>query len=482
MTEQPTTGRGRRWMPTGSDRRWPLVFRSLGQSLQGPRLLMGLIAIVVFMASGAVWDAVSPARVTVDGVAHPYDQDEIQSLLRANVGLWAHGPLEGAKGEALLQQEQVTAAEVRAAIVDRYHARKDTLTLKLLGEDDQEQRDRLVERFSRDEKEAANALRNLKHFESHGVFESTVDALLNAAAMPVQGFWSLSPPTFWASIRGSVAAVADTAGALWTHHRVFVLVFGLILLLVWAVAGGAISRLTAMDMLSGRASSTVEGLGYALARARDTLMGLVFFPLVAVVLGLIVVVIGGVLLRFPIANIAGAVVYGILLLLGLLIVLIGVGYAGCMSLMVPAVAVDETDGYDAQQRAYAYLLAKPGHLLLYTLLAAVQGVIALTLIWLIARATLGVTADLASVIGGESVATMAGGVAGLTDKPELWTLSGTQQVAGGIISVWRSIVAGLVGAFVVSFYFTSQTIIYLLMRWAVDGQAVEEHIPGRSEA
>jgi hypothetical protein len=36
---------------------------------------------------------------------------------------------------------------------------------------------------------------------------------------------------------------------------------------------------------------------------------------------------------------------------------------------------------------------------------------------------------------------------------------------------------GLVAAFGVSFYYASQTIIYLLMRWAVDGQAIEEHHP-----
>jgi hypothetical protein len=466
MADNNESSIGGRFAPTGRERRWPIVFRSLGQALQGPRLVVALIAFIILMACGSAWDSLSPNRVD------PLGRETVATDPAGLQSNFARA-LDDEDRARLAEMEERTFADYRAAIVERYRARMDQARLELLEPRDDEHADQIRQRMETHERVARLAMENMRLFEPLGVFRYTTNQLGSIGSDAIAGLWTLDLAAAWEGIQTAWARLGLLSSRLWTDHTVFSLAFGTLLILLFCFAGGAISRMTALDLTEGRAMRSTEGIGFSLARFRSSLLSLLFFPIVALLFCLLIAVVWGILLRFPALNIVGALLYGLALLLGLFVVFIGVGFLGCFSLMVPALAVEQTDGYDAQQRAYAYLLARPGHLLLYTLLALVQGAVAVTIIWIMALATLNLTAWLAGGIGGDEVREMAGGWTRLLQDREVWMLSGTQRFAAGLIGIWRAVLAAFVAAFLISFYFSSQTIVYLLLRWEADGEAIE---------
>ncbi|MFG0251475.1 MAG: hypothetical protein ACF8NJ_01215 [Phycisphaerales bacterium JB038] len=466
MANSDDTSIGGRFAPTGRERRWPIVFRSLGQALQGARLAVALIAFIILMACGSAWDALSPNRVD------PFGRETVANAPEA--ARWTlPRALEDEDRTKLAEMENLSYADLKAAVIERYRARMDQANLERLEPRDEAHAAQIRQRMRGYEDAAASALQTIRLEEPIGVFRFTTNRLGSIGSDVIAGLWTLNLATAWESVQTAWARLGNLGSTLWHNHTVFSIVFGVLLILLFCFAGGAISRMTALDLSEGRAMRSTEGIGFSLARFRGSLLSLLFFPIVALLLCLLIAVVWGILLRFPALNIIGALGCGLALLLGLIVVLIGVGFLACFSLMVPALAVEQTDGYDAQQRAYAYLLARPGHLVLYTLLALIQGAVALTIIWVVALATLNLTAALAGWIGGDAVQEMAGGWSRLLEDREVWMLSGTQRFAAGLIGIWRAILAALVAAFLISFYFSSQTIIYLLLRWEADGEAIE---------
>jgi hypothetical protein len=477
MNETPAAGHEPRWTNRRSDARWPLVFRSLGQSLQGPRLLVALALVIVMMACGAIWDSVSPARVGPEGIGSLYDSEVVHAQLRERIQSddWQRA-LDDEDRENLLERELLTPGAVRQTVAHRYQARRGTLSLELIDADEA-QAERKRRRLEREREAADQIIVELEALAPRGVFSATIHELRLSGGFLIESFWTLSPWAAGAGIRDFFARIHELLITLWAGHPVFVSSFGVILLLIHCIGGTALARMTARDMVGGEIIRPTQALGYSIAKCRDSVTAMVLFPLVAVILAAIVLGVGGVVLRIPGLNILGGLVYGLLILLSLIAVLIAVGFVGAVSLMIPAVAVDNADGFDAQQRAYAYLISRPARLLLYTLLALVQAAIAVSLIWFIANVTLGLTASLTEIIGGDAAQQVTSGAKRLTDHAPTWELSMTQSLAAGLIDIWTALLGGLVAAFGVSFYYASQTIIYLLMRWAVDGQAIEEHHP-----
>jgi hypothetical protein len=54
------------------------------------------------------------------------------------------------------------------------------------------------------------------------------------------------------------------------------------------------------------------------------------------------------------------------------------------------------------------------------------------------------------------------------------TLRRDQDVAASLVAFWVYLVIGMLGAFAISFYFTSNTIIYYLMRHEVDATEMDD--------
>ncbi len=235
-------------------------------------------------------------------------------------------------------------------------------------------------------------------------------------------------------------------------------------LVIFVIGGGAISRSVACDYGANVRLRWTESLGFAVGRA----WSLAFAQLAPLALiGAIVAIIwlSGFLLQWPVVNLLGGLLYGLGLALGLLAAVLFTIYLAGQMLLAPAVAANGADGFGAIERAYAYVLSHPGRLILYTLIAAAQGILALTI-------------ASAIIIGAGSLVSQvtrapAPPPDALAEIP--WHVKRTLT----LIEIWNAAIGALLVAYAVSFYFTASTLIYLLMRRMTDGQdAAEIWMPG----
>jgi len=70
------------------------------------------------------------------------------------------------------------------------------------------------------------------------------------------------------------------------------------------------------------------------------------------------------------------------------------------------------------------------------------------------------------------------GFLGAAAEPQTWSL----WLGAFFVRIWVLMIAGLTVSFIISFYFTANTIIYALMRNRVDGTGLDEVYEGPEEA
>jgi len=292
----------------------------------------------------------------------------------------------------------------------------------------------------------------------------------------VQGVYSLSPTRMLSGMR---TLVVDLPMGMWSEHKIFTIVFGLLFVLITAVGGAAIARMTAVHTATHRRLSVRDAMRFSFTRwVRMVLAPLIPF-IAATIIGLIVVVMG-VLMLVPVLNIIGGMLYIIALLLGLLFVFLLLVYVLAFVMVVPALAVEDCDGADAQQRAYGYVLSKPLHMVSYIVLGVIGLALGFFVVSTFATAVLHVTPALYSTFQGENPSPAFAVTQGVSvfgtptvtaeDVEAKWH----HATAGWFINLWQILIISIVWAYVVSYFFSASTTIYLLMRRACDGQDIEE--------
>jgi len=305
--------------------------------------------------------------------------------------------------------------------------------------------------------------------------------------------WHYTATTFQASIdsifafeiKGVEKNVKDYFKAVgWAlrYHFIYCIIFFVIFLAVISIAGGAICRIAALQFARGEKPGLTIALRYSLQRftsfftAPLTPIGIIIVPVLFIfILGLIgniprigELVIG---ISMPLALIAGALVT---------VVLIGM-FAG-FNLMFPAIAYDGSDCFDAISRSFSYVYARPWRMGFYTTIAAVYGAISYTFVRYFAFILLLVThlfLELGVCVKTEDVDKLIA----IWPKPTFMKLinykdvvitNWTEAVGAFLIYLFLLAVVGLVVSFIISFYFSANTIIYSLMRYKVDNTSLED--------
>lgn len=289
-----------------------------------------------------------------------------------------------------------------------------------------------------------------------------------------QGLFALSPQTLY---QGIAILLIQLPVTLWESHKIFCIVYGLIFVIVMAVGGGAIARMAAVQMASHMRVPAFNAVQFAFTRwLRFAIAPLM--PLVAAAVVALVIVIMGLLILIPGLNILGGILYIIALLLGLLIAFLLLVYALAFIMVVPAMAVEDCDGADGQQRAYGYVLSKPLHMLGYLLIGLIGLTLGYFIVSLFAGAVLSITSTLYGAFDADNpaltptrfVPTFLTNETPAEETVARWD----HRAAGWFINLWQSLVVSLVWAYVVSYFFSAATIIYLLMRRVSDGQDIQE--------
>jgi hypothetical protein len=448
---------------------FPKILRAVTASFQPARLVLGLLLVAALMTVGRIWDAVTPDTVPPAGLAAPAWSDEdaqhAQTVLAGILAAWAP---DADLPEGHLKNRAVANA-VRAAYRDERPA---------LVEAAKETDDGPARLKARDEAYLA-AIAQIESVRPRGTFEAALGHVTTNFNEAARGLVTLNlggnseQRGFFAGVKG---LFVDTPVSLWKHDWKFTLFYGVLFVILIAIGGGGLARMAAVEVALDEKLRLQEALDFALGSWRRLVLSLLLPLLIAAFLVILLLVGGGVLM-LPWVDVLGGVLYGVALLIGFGVVFLMVGYALGFSLLVPAVACENCDAADAQQRAYAYVLSRPLHLLGYGVVMVIGLALGYVLASLFAVAMLNVTGALLAEVSPNPAVDVAHGFAlfhlspGSAASVPLQTHSAW---SAWLVMFWQTVVISLVAGYVFANYFYASTIIYLLMRQACDGQEMSE--------
>ena len=278
---------------------------------------------------------------------------------------------------------------------------------------------------------------------------------------------SMNPELLAQSILGSTIAIRN----LVMESPLVALLVGLPMIAILAIAGGAISRSTAIEFAKGRYAAREDTVGFALKRTAQ-LTGSIAGPIIGCVIVFLLIAVGGLLLSFPVFDVIGSIVYGLMLILGIGATIVLMLHTLALPMIIPALSIEGTDAFDAIQRSYAYVVAKPLRYLLYALLLTLVGTLGAGVFTLIVQSSVDMTDWAARFFANNSTARV------LTGEDEL---GATQGLAHQIVGVWKTLAGLCISGYVISIFFASSSLLYLVARRICDGQDVNEVWDGIGE-
>ncbi len=278
---------------------------------------------------------------------------------------------------------------------------------------------------------------------------------------------SMNPELLAQSILGSTIAIRN----LVMESPLVALLVGLPMIAILAIAGGAISRSTAIEFAKGRYAAREDTVGFALKRTAQ-LTGSIAGPIIGCVVVFLLIAVGGLLLSFPVFDVIGSIVYGLMLILGIGATIVLMLHMLALPMIIPALSIEGTDAFDAIQRSYAYVVAKPLRYLLYALLLTLVGTLGAGVFTLIVQSSVDMTDWAARFFANNSTARV------LTGEDEL---GATQGLAHQIVGVWKTLAGLCISGYVISIFFASSSLLYLVARRICDGQDVNEVWDGIGE-
>jgi len=267
------------------------------------------------------------------------------------------------------------------------------------------------------------------------------------------------------------------------HHPLYFTIWFLLFLAVWAFFGGAIARIAAVHVARDEKLSVRQALRFSTNKFLSFLFAPIIPLAIVLVVGLIVAV-GGLAANIPFI---GPIVVGLLFFLalaaGFVITLVLLGTIGGFNLMYPTIAVEGSDSFDAISRSFSYVFARPWRMLFYTLVAIAYGALTYLFVRIFIYLMLTVTHFFAGWWVFRNADSQQNLWTSLWPEPNLWrlpydvnflSLSFAQKAGAWMIAFWVYLVIALLGAFLISLYFSANTIIYYLMRREVDATEMDD--------
>ncbi len=300
-------------------------------------------------------------------------------------------------------------------------------------------------------------------------FGQSFGALLGALSEAI-GSWmgrlSIAQPwdVHLGELAGNLAVVWQEAVTLTTvSFPVSSIVLGLPMLAVGLIGWAAIARSAAWEFGIGVTESGPVLLAVAVRRLPTLLGAVLGLPVFVGVVALGMGIVGWLLIGLPVLDVLGALLFGAALLVALVLVPVLAAWALGFPMLAPAVMCEGPDTFEAIQRGMAFVFGRPIRFVIYSLtLIALGAVLVGVLVLLLAGADALATGAMAMFLD-ESRAAVVTGIA--TDD-----LEGTAVAAARIISFWKATATLILGSFVVSYFASASSVLYLLLRKLNDGQ------------
>lgn len=286
------------------------------------------------------------------------------------------------------------------------------------------------------------------------------------------------------AVATNIAECFKAVGWAIRFHFLYSIIFFIIKLTVISIAGGAICRIAALQFAKGEKPGLTEALNFSTKKITS------FFttPLtpigIIILMGLFIFLLGLVGNIPWIGELIIALSMPLALIAGLLIAIVSIGTIGGFNLMFPAVAYDGSDCFDAISRSFSYVYSKPWQMGFYTAIAAIYGAICYIFVrlfvFLLLLSThmflqLGIWVNSSTEeINKLTAIWPKPSFMNLLNLPSLSTFGWSESLAAFLIHLSLLVIVGLVASFVMSFYFSANTIIYSLMRNKVDNTALED--------
>lgn len=429
------------------------LFRTLSLALDFQRMLLGLAAVVAVYLGGRALDYVwgdRGAAATLPGATIPSNEVEAYTLM------------EGREFQAFVKATQTA------------------------------------------EKAVTEAGANAKPIAKRGPFAALLHHEMRCFSGAVQGVcsgrlgFSAGPYTGEPTMSACIVAAWQGVGWLVLHRQFYALFFAIWCLLVFAYFGGAICRSAAVQ--AAREESIAPGA--ATAFVREKYVGFLLAPALPVVailaIGALIALLAGLVGCIPVIGTIVTPLFFILTLVGgFAMALFLIALVLSFPLMWPTIAVEGSDGWDGLSRAFSYVGARLWHLLFYGVVLLVHGALAFAFVRLMAMLTLKLshtaTKLTMNLVHHPEVETL-GKLDALWSMPAWANLSlipradaepfwGTFAVAelgplwwfgAACLRIWVYLIVGLVGAFIVSYFFSGSVQLYYLLRRDVDGTDFEE--------
>ena len=288
------------------------------------------------------------------------------------------------------------------------------------------------------------------------------------------------------AVKTEAVSMASSACWLARFHWIYAIVLTVITMAIWSVFGGAICRMAALQIARQERIGPVSAVKFSVARFLS-FFSAPLVPLAIVAVICVVTFLVGFIGAVPaIGEILAGLLMPLALLGGFIVALVSVGLIGGANLMYPTVAVEGSDSFDAISRSFSYVFARPWRMGFYTALAAVYGAICYIFVrffTFLMLLVVHVCAGMAINLDGSSYAGIRGKLDAMWPAPT-WSdlnpsvnwlsLGGTEAIGAFLMWIWVTLIVALVVAFLLSFYFSINTMIYYLLRQRVDGTDIED--------
>lgn len=259
-------------------------------------------------------------------------------------------------------------------------------------------------------------------------------------------------------------------------------------LVVVAFTGAVISRLSALELAGVERAPLAEVYRFAGRRLWTFIKAPVAPFVILFAIGVVVAAVALVGAIPYIGEILLGAVFVLFLAAGFVLMLLLLGILGGFNLLYPTLAVEGADAFDAMSRAFAYVYARPWRLMIYTTLSLIYGVITLLFvsfaIYLLLLLThtfagwgtslLGYNHGVYSGVPKLDTLWPAPAFLQLVSPINWWAMNWSEYLGAMLLHFWLFLLISCTGAYVISYYFSSHTILYLLLRRSVDAQPLTE--------
>ena len=272
---------------------------------------------------------------------------------------------------------------------------------------------------------------------------------------------------------------------LLSQHLVYAIILIAWILGLYALFGGAIYRMSAIQFARGQKISMFEALGFAREKFFSFFTA-PLIPLAAIFFGGVLLMLGGLVGSIPgLGDVLLMLLFFIAIFLGFAIAFMTIGLVAGGAFMYPTIAVEGSDSFDSISRSFSYIFSKPWKTIFYIITSLVYGV----LTYLFIRAFVFIALSAVHCFtkwgifgGGGDLGPHADKLDVVWSKPEFWNLyssnseamTGWQNIWGSGMGFWVWLAASITAAYLISYLATSSTITYYLLRKQVDSTDLDD--------